>query len=141
MRVFRYCAALVILALPACSGGDAGPTDPAFSSAALIQRDRGVNARVEAGVLTLTNTTRYTVSAAVVESGYFERALRMWCFGSDACGTAIRPGKARRIPFKEIPGYHRGSVSAEVFWWRAGLNPESDQPIRIHQFRVRLHRR
>ena len=141
MRIGPVAAALTMAAALACSGGSEAPTDPGLANIAALARKQGVVARVDGGVLLLRNTTSYGVSVGVVESTYFERALRMWCFGYDPCGTLIPPGKTLRIPFGEIPGYHRGAVSAEVFWWRAGVNPNSDQLVHVHQFQVRLHRR
>jgi hypothetical protein len=138
MKATAILGALLFSGTPGCSGSDAPVTGPSIATE--LARSRGVVAKVDAGVLVLSNATATDVHVGVVETRYFEMALRLWCFGYDPCGTSLPAGKTLRIPFAEIPGYYRGAVSAEVFWWKSGVDPQSDQPLQVHQFRVRLRR-
>jgi len=131
-------ATILLAATLACSGGDAFITDPLIDTE--LAGKRGVTAVVYSRTLVLRNTTATNVHVAVVETRDFEMALRLWCFGSDPCGTSLPPGKSIRIPFEQIPGYNPAAISAEVFWWQSDLDPRSEQPLHLHQFQVRLRR-
>ena len=138
MKTSVFPASMLLAATLACSGGDASITDPLIDTE--LGGKRGVTAVVYARTLVLRNNTATNVHVAVVETRYFEMALRMWCFGYDPCGTSLPPGKSIRIPFEQIPGYNPSAITAEVFWWKSGVDPQSEQPLQLHQFQVRLRR-